>query len=98
MAVNQSFLAKVKLSLGVSYPDFDVEISDLIEEAILDLTQTADIKPFTTDEADPLQTGAVKAYVAYRFKDDEKFFVTYNDMKTKLALSKQYRSVMVDEE
>ena len=98
MAVNQSFLEKVKMALRISSSDFNSELSDLIEEAILDLTSTADIKAFTTDDADPLQAGAVKAYVAYRWFEDEKYFVMYNDLKSKMALSKKYRSVIVDEE
>ena len=38
MAVSTTFLAKVKLALRVSSTRFDNQISDLIEEAILDLS------------------------------------------------------------
>lgn len=91
-------LPKVKLALRVSFTNLDTQISDLINEAILDLTATADIKPFTTADADPMQTGAVIAYVSYKWFGDEKYFVSYNDMKTKMALSGAYRSVMPNEE
>ena len=98
MAVTAAFLAKVKLALRVNFTNFDTQITDLIEEAILDLTATADIKPFTTSDADALQTGAVISYVAYRWFNDDKYFTAYNDMKTKMSISGAYRSVMPNEE
>lgn len=98
MSVATSFLNKVKLALRVNFTNFDSQITDLIEEAILDLTATADIKTFTTSEADAMQTGAVIAYVQYKWFSDDKYLTIYNDMKTKMALSGAYRSVMPDEE
>ena len=100
MAVTTTFLSKVKTALRVSFTDtsIDAQITDLIEEAILDLTATADIKTFTSADADSLQTGAVIAYVQYKWFDDEKFFTIYNDQKTKMALAGKYRSVMPNEE
>lgn len=98
MSVTTSFLATVKMALRVNFTNFDTQITDLIEEAILDLTETADIKAFTTSDADSLQTGAVIAYVQYKWFSDEKYLTIYNDMKQKMALSGKYRSVMPDEE
>lgn len=100
MAVAAGFLTKVKTALRVSFTNtnLDNQITDFIEEAILDLTATADIKSFTTSDADALQTGAVIAYVSYRWFEDEKYFKTYNDIKEKMAISGSYRSVMIDEE
>ena len=98
MAVDTAFLSKVKTALRVSFNNLDGQISDLIEEAILDLTATADIKSFTSSDADPMQTGAVISYVSYKWFNDEKYLTSYNDMKTKMALSGQYRSVANDEE
>lgn len=94
MAVSSTYLAKVKLSLRVTSTTFDTQISDLIEEALLDLTQTADIETFAFDQADALQSGAIIAYVSYKWFNDSKYFEVYNDMKTKMALSSRYRSVM----
>lgn len=94
MAVSSTYLAKVKLSLRVTSTTFDSQITDLIEEALLDLTQTADIKTFAYDQADALQSGAIIAYVSYKWFSDSKYFEVYNDMKTKMALSSKYRSVM----
>ena len=98
MAVDATFLNKVKTVLRVSFNNLDSQISDLIEEAILDLTATADIKSFTTSNADALQTGAVIAYVSWKWLNDDRYYTAYNDMKAKMALSGTYRSVMVDEE
>lgn len=98
MAVSTTYLAKVKMSLRVTANTFDTQISDLIEEALLDLTKTADIKTFAFDSADALQSGAIIAYVAYKWFNDVKYFDVYNDMKQKMAISGHYRSVMVNEE
>ncbi len=98
MAVDATFLAKVKTALRVSFNNLDGQISDLIEEAILDLTATADIKSFTSADADALQTGAVISYVSWKWFNEDRYFTAYNDMKEKMALSGQYRSVMTDEE
>nr|DAI64199.1 MAG TPA: hypothetical protein [Caudoviricetes sp.] len=98
MAVSTTYLAKVKMSLRVTATTFDTQISDLIEEALLDLTKTADIKTFAFDSADALQSGAIIAYVAYKWFNDSKYFDVYNDMKQKMAISGHYRSVMVNEE
>lgn len=64
-----TFLIKVKTALRVSFTNtnIDAQISDLIDEAILDLSETADIKPFTKSDADALQTGAVISYVQYKW-------------------------------
>ena len=98
MAVSTTYLAKVKMSLRVTATTFDTQISDLIEEALLDLTKTADIKTFAFDSADALQSGAIIAYVAYKWFNDSKYFDVYNDIKQKMAISGHYRSVMVNEE
>lgn len=98
MAVDATFLGKVKKELRVSYTTLDGQIEDLIEEAILDLTATADIKSFTTSDADPFQQGAVICYVKYMWFHDDKYKVAYDDMKQKMSISKKYRSVMPDAE
>ena len=100
MAVTTAFLNKVKVALRISYTDtaIDGQITDLIEEAILDMTETADIKTFATADADAMQTGAVIAYVSYKWFNEDRYFLSYNDIKTKMALSGKYRSVVPNEE
>jgi hypothetical protein len=97
-AVSMTYLEKVKMRLRVTQSDFDMQIHDLILEALDDLTSTADIKTFNFDEATPLQHGAVVAYVSYRWFDDSKYFTVYNDIKAKMAISGKYRSVRPNEE
>ena len=95
-----ALLDDVKVALRVATDDAGItgQISDLIEEAILDLTTTADIKTFTTDNADAVQTGAVIAYVSYKwFGMDDKYFQAYNDQKMKMSLSSAYRPEVVED-
>ena len=91
MAVDTAFLNKVKTALRVSFNNLDSQISDLIEEAILDLTATADIKTFDSSSADPMQTGAVIAYVSYKWFNEEKYFTSYNDGTYTPSISAQAR-------
>lgn len=95
MAVTTTFLDKVKTAIRVKFTNtaIDNQIKDLIEEAILDLCETADIKPFTSADADAMQTGAVISYVSYKWFNEEKYLTAYNDMKSKMTLSGKYRSV-----
>ena len=98
MAVSTTFLAKVKLALRISSTSFDSQIKDLIEEAILDMTTTADIKTFTTDTADAVQTDCVIAYVSYKwFGMDDKYYRAYNDQKMKMSTSSAYRPGVVSD-
>lgn len=91
MKIDASFLAKVKLSLRKTDTDrFDDQICDLIREAILDLTKTANITDFDTSNFDAMQLGAVICYVQYKWYADEKYLVMYNDHKAKMAISSRY--------
>lgn len=98
MAVSATFLAEVKKEIGVSFNNLDTQIERLIEAAILDLTATADIKTFTSADADALQTGAVICYVKYMWFNDSKYKIAYDDIKEQMAVSGKYRSVMPNEE
>lgn len=90
MAVPTTYLAKVKMALRISSDAFDSQLTDLCEEALLDLTKTADVKTFDFTNIDALQSGAIISYVAYRWFDDEKYFRAYNDLKEKMLLSTAY--------
>lgn len=95
MAVSTTYLAKVKMSLRVSSTALDDQIKDLIEEARLNLTKTADIKTFEFDAADQLQSGAIIAYVMYKWYNDDKFLDAYNDLKMQMSISSAYRPEVV---
>lgn len=90
MKVDSNFLAQVKQSLRCTDSNFDSQIARLIDEAIRDLTATANIKAFTTETADSYQQGAVICYVQYKWYKDESYLVMYNDHKAKMAISSVY--------
>lgn len=82
----------------------DTEFQRYVDAAILDLTYTTDIKPFTADTADALQKEAVIAYSLYSFEKDvnrkAQYKIAYDDLKTKMLMSSKYANVggVVDDE
>ena len=72
----------------------ETELSRYINAAILDLTKTTNIKPFTALTADDLQKEAVILYACFMFERDttrkEQYKKLYDDLKTKLSLSSEY--------
>ncbi len=75
----------------------ETELSRYINAAILDLTQTTNIKPFTALTADDLQKEAVILYACFMFERDtgrkDQYKRLYDDLKTKLSLSSDYWSL-----
>lgn len=75
----------------------DTEFTRYIDAAILDLTETTDIKDFTADSADALQKEAVIAYALYSFEKDVnrkvQYKIAYDDLKTKMLMSSKYSNV-----
>lgn len=94
-------LTRISSTLG---QDVDTEFQRYIDAAILDLTQTTDIKPFTAAEADALQKEAIIAYCLYSFEKDstrkDKYKIAYDDLKTKMLMSSHYANVggVIDDE
>lgn len=84
-------LTRVSASIDTS---LDTEIQRYIDAAILDLTETTDIMPFTATNADALQKEAIIAYALYSFEKDsvrkDKYKVAYDDLKTKMSMSSKY--------
>ena len=72
----------------------DAELTRYIDAAILDLTETTSILPFTAATADALQIDAVIAYASYMFERDtarkDQYKRVYDDLKTKMLLSSKY--------
>lgn len=87
-------LTRISETLGTAV---DAEFQRYIDAAILDLTQTTDIKPFTAADADALQKEAVIAYCLYSFEKDstrkDKYKIAYDDLKTKMLMSSHYANV-----
>ena len=84
-------LEKVKLSLRIKTDAFNIEISEMIEAAKLDLSISG-IKKI--NEADPLIQQAIKTYCKANFcldnKNSEKYQKSYNMLKEHLSLCGDY--------
>lgn len=75
----------------------EAEFQRYIDSAILDLTETTDIKAFTAENADALQKEAVICFALYSFEKDsvrkERYKVAYDDLKTKMSMSSKYSTL-----
>ena len=86
----------VKVALRVCTDDAGItgQISDLIEEAKLDLSKTADISAAAVAAPDALIKGAIKCYCGSMWSDDpdeaDRLKKCYDDYKAKLAMSSAY--------
>ena len=87
-------LTRVDATLG---QPVETELQRYIDAAILDMTATTDIIPFTEQTADALQKQAVIAFALYEFEKDptrkDKYKAAYDDLKTKLSLSSKYSTL-----
>ncbi len=85
-------LEKVKLSLRISLDDFDSELNDLIAAAKSDL-KTSGIQ--VPEGEDSLALLAVTQFVKAHFGNDEpnseKYKMSYNEIKNKMALLLEYK-------
>lgn len=92
-------LTRIDSSLGTAV---ESEFQRYIDAAILDLTETTDIKPFTADTADALLKEAIITFALYSFEKDstrkDKYKVAYDDLKTKLLMSSKYSTLGATEE
>ena len=83
-------LEAVKLSLAVTVDDFDDEISDLIDAALLDLG-IAGVEGYTV--GDKLVLQAVKTYVRVHFQspaDYDRLKAAYDEQKGQLMIATGY--------
>lgn len=84
-------LQKVKMTLRIKNKAFDEDINDLIDEAKSDL-KTSGVS--TIDMSDKLIQKAIKTYCKANFglenKDSEKYEKSYESIKIKLSLCKEY--------
>lgn len=91
-----ALLDDVKVALRVCTDDAGItgQISDLIEEAKLDLSKTANISAAAVAEPDALVKGAIKCYCGSMWSDDpdeaDRLKRCYDDYKAKLAMSSAY--------
>lgn len=86
----------VKTALRVSTSDAAItgQISDLIDEAKLDLQHTANVSASKIATPDALIKGAIKCYCAFIWTDDptekDRLKQCYDDYKGKLSMSSEY--------
>lgn len=87
-------LEKIKQSLRIKSTSFDLEIEDLIQSALLDLSMSGVKK---LNETDPLIIQAVKTYCKANFgldnKDSDKYQKSYDMLKAHLSLCGDYNVV-----
>lgn len=96
-----ALLDEVRFSLtrleSTESSSLEAEFQRYIDAAILDLTSTTDIKPFTAAEADALQKEAIIAYCHYRYELDvtrkEEYKKSYDDLKEQLLMSSKYSTL-----
>lgn len=91
-----ALLDDVKVALRVVTDDAGItgQINDLIEEAKLDLSKTANISAAAVAAPDALVKGAIKCYCGAMWSDDpdeaDRLKRCYDDYKAKLAMSSAY--------
>lgn len=86
---------KIALRLSTNDADLIAEISRLIDEAVLDLTKTSDIKPIDLNNLDAYEKGAIITYVKYRWLGDERYKNAYEDYKNNMRMSYAYRDITI---
>ena len=94
MAISDSYLASVRLSVRNTSTAFDSEITDLINAARADLVLGGVLEVKAQDETDPLILRAVATYVKAEFgldnEDSEKYRASYKEQRNGLTLSDAY--------
>ena len=88
--------AKTALRVSTDNEAIVAEIQRYIDEAILDLTKTANIADFTAETADAFQKGAVISYVSMKWNESrdqslsDRLRTVYEDYKAKMLMSSAY--------
>lgn len=97
-----ALIDEVRFSLRINTTNntlVNQELTRYINAAILDLTETTDIRDFTAESADGLLKDAVILYASFMFEKDvarkQEFKALYDDLKEKLSMSKKYSTLGV---
>lgn len=95
-----AFIDEVRFSLRISIKTNEMlnsEIQRWINEAVLDLVNTTDIRNFSIETADSLLKGAVIDYCHFKYEADttlKSFYKdSYDSVKEKLLMSSVYSNV-----
>lgn len=85
-------LEYVKRAIGLTEPDYDELIQDLIEEAVADL-HIAGINPGDVTDNDPVVLTAIRLYCRMNFRtpqDYDRLKAAYETLKSQLQMSTGY--------
>lgn len=89
-----SALDSVKVALRIKNNALDLEIEEIIDAALIDLSTSGVVK---LDKKDPLILQAIKTYAKAEFglnnKDSEKYKESYEMLKAHLSLCGDYNDV-----
>lgn len=95
-----ALIDEVRFSLRINTTNntlVNQELTRYINAAILDLTETTDIRDFAAESADGLLKDAVILYASFMFEKDvarkQEFKALYDDLKEKLSMSKKYSTL-----
>lgn len=95
-----ALIDEVRFSLRISTTDdenINTELNRFINEAVLDLTKTSDIRTFETESADALLRGAIIDYCHFKFERDtalkNAYLQSYESAKTRLLMSSDYSTM-----
>lgn len=95
-----ALIDEVRFSLRINTTNntlVNQELTRYINAAILDLTETTDIRDFTAESADGLLKDAVILYASFMFEKDvarkQEYKALYDDLKEKLSMSKKYSTL-----
>lgn len=95
-----AFIDKVRFSLRINIvndANLNAELQRYIDAAVLNLTNTTDIRSFEIESADALLQDCVIAYCHYRFEKDptrqKAYKDTFDDLKTQLSCSSDYSTL-----
>ena len=88
-----AILDEVKTALRMTTTDagLTAEVTRLIDEAVLDLTKTADIKSIDLANLDALEKGAIITYVKWKWYGDDRYRDAYFLYKDNMSISYKYR-------
>ena len=91
----ENLILKVRMALRISTDEFDQEIQDLINSALLDLGIAGVYQKVTVDTVDALVETAVKTYCKIHFgktsvEERDRLQKSYDQQKAQLQMSSGY--------
>ncbi len=95
MATLETMLDKVKITLKITTTDFDSELTDLINAAILDLGIAGILN---TGQTDALVVQAIRTYCRLHWgtpADYDDLKSSYDEQKAQMSMNSRYNTVVI---